>query len=215
MKYKFAFVSIAISFFTLQAHSGRYSCFLKEFQNEPRVTFTWKTKCTTYAAIYACRGGFKSDAASLKEWQKDSQTNNEVYELTQTLGNVIGYDIETDKINPILEKSCPSGCYGKPDLGFEFSQIETCTKPDEQVIHFSVSRPNHGGGSGAWIYCNASGGTALLKEFYPKAKWEHHPTLPHYYHYNATTDGEANNLMDLFHDLRGRTKGCHLQKWQD
>lgn len=211
MKYKFVFLSFAISLFTIKAYSGRDSCYLSEYQNEPRVTFSWKTKCTTYAATYACKGGFKANFAATSGWIKDSKASAEVYEYTNTLGSEMNasYKFERNNVNTVLEEMCASGCYGKPDSGFEDSSLETCTKPDEQMIHFSVQFQNKSG-RGMWAYCNANGKEALLKLMYSKAKWEHDPKLYNYHFYKVMNDQQGIDLMKLFTEQREKILGCHL-----
>ncbi len=206
MAYKVTFVIALLSFFTLKANSFKEGCSLDDHKNDPSVTFVWKSKCNTHSTTYVCSGGFKPDATFLKDWKNNSQKHI-VYEFSKTVEEELPYYFRTETIEPILEKSCNLGCFGHADLSLMNNDNFTCTKPNEQAITFYITSPDQSAGAN-WDYCDAAGGAELLGGVYPKAKWENHPALPHYYMYRASSVIESKRLFELIAKQREGSKGC-------
>lgn len=210
MKYKFAFVMAALSFFAIKANSSPSTCYLNEFKTDPKVTLTWKKKCEAHSVTYICKGGFKPDAILINQWTKDTQADS-LYEFSNVVGDSTShFAFIEETIYPLLEKSCVTGCFANGDMSSGHKDISTCPKKsDEQSLKFQIVWPDDNSSRVTWITCNGEGGTALLNQVYPKAKWIQVAKLPHYYLYKAMSSAEADNLLDLIHKLRESTKGCH------
>lgn len=207
MTYKITIVIVLLSFFAFKAHSFNERCTLNDHKNDPSVTFVWKNKCHTRSSTFVCSGGFKPDANFLKDWKNKSTSKHVIYEFSQSVSEELPYYFITGTIEPILEKYCNLSCFGNADIRLDNNSIETCTRPNEQAITFHITSPDQSA-VGLSDNCNAAGGVELLGVVYPKAKWEDHPALPHYYFYQASSVGEYKSLVELIVTQRENSKGC-------